>query len=83
MAVCKGCGQEIIFIKNHKGKFIPCNMEIGYDLPFGKAVMLVQHDGNILTHTNYDEGTVMHILRGRLAHWATCPKAEEFRRQRQ
>lgn len=36
MAKCRGCGEEIIFIKSPAGKFIPCT--VGADDDTSKAV---------------------------------------------
>ena len=82
MARCKGCGQEIIWIKTKSGKSIPCDPEMIYYkakktghlrvvTPTGEVVSAVPSD-SILTATDY----------GYVSHFATCPQADRFRRKR-
>ena len=81
MARCKGCGQEIIWVKSKSGKSIPCDPKmIPYKAkktghlrvvtPSGEVVSAVLSD-SILIATDY----------GYVSHFATCPQADRFRRK--
>ena len=64
MAKCKGCGAEIIWAKTDKGKNMP------FDKKFVQMWFL-----------NFDKkemhATPISVYQ---THWATCPKAKDFRK---
>lgn len=80
MAMCKGCGATIFWIRTRAGMNMPVNPE---------PVFVAVDDGSDVFVT--DEGEV---IRGRevptndgsaevafVSHWATCPAADQFRRK--
>lgn len=82
MAKCKGCGQEIIWIMSPAGKVIPCDP---IPVPYWKRSKakgnIVTPNGEVISCELYgDPETVTGI--GYIPHWATCPKAGEFRRRK-
>jgi hypothetical protein len=69
---CRGCGKLLKFIRTPAGKWEPCNPELVR--PDGKQ-MLVFNDGTVgKTHPR--------IQFGFISHFATCPRAELFKRKK-
>ena len=80
MAICKACGEKLIFIKLPGGKAMPCNAT---PIPFrkdfqGGALTLILPDGRI-TRGEFAPGSDLY---GYESHFATCPAAERFRKRR-
>ena len=86
---CRGCGEDIYFVKSTRGKNIPVNgLEPDtYYLhlrDYGEPQMIVVVEtgecirGRIGKAT--DNGVTM--VRGNESHFATCPHADEFRKTR-
>lgn len=69
---CKGCGAELFFIVSVKEKLVPCDR-----IPFktdGQR-LLVFPDGSVArTHALFTQG--------HQSHWASCPKAQDFRKKK-
>ena len=82
MAICKGCGAEIIWIKTKSGKAMPCDpQKIPYktlvpDRTIGQTLVLP--DGRIAVG-EYDADSDQY---GYISHFATCPSANVFRKGR-
>jgi len=68
MAICKGCGAEILWAKSENGKNMPFNAA-----PL-KVWTLDTSDG----HGNRLAKRVSSYL----PHWATCPGAASFRKKK-
>lgn len=69
---CRGCGQEIVWIKTVSGKSIPCDPKvIIFEEGFGRRT-LVTDNGVVIARPKIGEA-------GREPHWATCPKASSFK----
>ena len=80
---CRGCGQEIAFIKTAKGKTMPVNPEAVYFIPAGGPNTYVMVDGSIQRGREPDTedwGKPAQI--GYISHFATCPAADSFRGKR-
>lgn len=79
MSICKGCGAKIIWIKTVGGRNIPCDPEqIVYRQKTGGSLKVVTLNGEVLSaelSTDPNTGTGV----GYISHFATCPKANEFR----
>lgn len=65
MAQCKRCKNVIYWVHTVGGKNIPCDPAV----TTGPVVMT--EEGRFVT-----DG----VTEGRVAHWATCPNASEFRK---
>lgn len=63
---CKGCGADIYFMKTKNDKLIPVDM---------KTI-------DVIDRVAMDNGrdVLFDSKRGHISHFATCPKAERFRR---
>lgn len=77
---CRGCGEPIHFVKSEKtGKFIPCDADLldWTECDVGDS-LVDPGSGEIhrLKGGNEDQGLV-----GYVPHWATCAKADDFRRK--
>lgn len=77
MAYCKGCGREIIWIKK-----MPCDpLPVAYwTSPQGRG-KVVTTDGKVVRcefRGNMQRASGI----GYIAHWATCPAADQFRKRR-
>ena len=82
MARCRGCGQEITWIKMKTGKSMPVDPEriMYWDDENGKDV-LVTLDGETVTCSltgDINKATGY----GYVSHFATCPASNNFRRRR-
>lgn len=83
MAICRGCGARIEWIKMKTGKMMPADTE---------PVMVIEGEGREVFVT--DEGETITgrralpeeenkgMLVGFVPHWATCRRAGDFRRGR-
>ena len=76
MAKCRGCGATIIWI----GK-IPCDPDqVGYwQKPKAKGKVVTPNGEVISCEFSGDQNEATGI--GYISHWATCPKADQFRRK--
>lgn len=83
MSRCQGCNAETKWIQTLRGKFMLVDTPVlrYRDLRAGDNV--VTEDGQVIriTHANEDRFSTSGTKYYR-AHWATCEKAEEFRRPR-
>ena len=81
MPRCKGCGAEIIFLGSQNGKPIPCNYKpVLYKEKAGAKEKIVTRNGMVVSCVlNVDLGSATGI--GYIPHWATCPKADQFRKK--
>lgn len=79
-STCRGCGARIVFIKMGTGKYMPCDPVPVYykkDLNGPDRIVLecgVVISGIITKDINEASGA------GYIPHWATCPKANKFKR---
>ena len=82
MAKCKGCGAEIIWIMSPAGKMIPCDPEpvIYWQKPKAKG-KVVTKNGMVIS-CDFEGDMAKSTGIGYVPHWATCPKAGEFRRKK-
>lgn len=72
-STCRGCGAKIKWIQMTTGKWMPCDPELveGKDL-IGNDTLITE-DGMLFKYDLDD-------VDGYVPHWATCPKAGEFRK---
>jgi hypothetical protein len=82
MGKCKGCGAEIIWIMSPAGNVIPCDpIPVPYWQRSKAKGKIVTRNGEVISCELYgDPETATGI--GYVPHWATCPKAGEFRRKK-
>ncbi|MFA5252767.1 MAG: hypothetical protein WC454_09320 [Phycisphaerae bacterium] len=64
MHKCKGCGQEIIWLKTDNGKMMPADPKL-------LKMLVLNSDQTVTVKTAYTP------------HWATCPKAAQFKKAKQ
>lgn len=82
MAFCKACGAEIIWIKTVSGKSMPCDAR---PIPFTPVFPATRSDMTLVTESGvtvkgrYDADSE---YVGYRSHFASCPAAGSFRRQR-
>ena len=80
MTTCRGCGQNIIWIKTKAGKMMPCDPQ-PHSIKEGPGDMiLLTAAGEIIRGTPraYDNGA---DKTGYISHFSTCPAADTFRRR--
>ena len=80
MATCKGCGARVIWLQTANQKMMPCDPHsVGYKEREKASGKILTQDGRIEScdFTNEPGAPTGHI-----PHWATCPKAEEFKRRK-
>ena len=82
MAKCRGCGQEIRWIRTAAGKSMPCNPEpVTYWAGSAYRERIVTPNGEVTACKltgNPQEATGI----GYTPHWATCPKWENFKKKK-
>ncbi len=75
MSICRGCGQEIIWVKMESGKSNPCDPE-KYNIQdnlVDKNLMVVSPLGKV--------GKLFNLEEGYISHFSTCPKSSNFRKK--
>ena len=80
MSTCKACGADIIFIRTKIGrKPMPCDADRVYYEP-GREDKVITPDGEVIPCRILPdrEGAIGF---GYTSHFATCPKAEQFRKK--
>lgn len=77
MPQCKSCKAEIIFIKTKKGKSMPCNPGLIDYANAKPGAFLCSADGDV-----FRVSTKFQDKRGYLSHFATCPNADNFRKDK-
>lgn len=82
---CRGCGAPIAWIKTKDGKLMPCNPEeIEIDVGGAKTTIIITDDGKLEYGSPVDKYDLFPpdmTAKGRVSHFATCPKAERFRKR--
>ena len=78
---CRGCGQEIAFIKTEKGKTMPVNPEAMYFIPGGGPNTYVMMDGKIQRGREPGKTEKDRSWIGYISHFATCPERDRFRKR--
>ena len=82
MSRCKGCGAEIVWIKTAGGKSIPCDPEQRvYWAKTGGKDKIVTLNGEVCSADLSGEPNKASGV-GYISHFATCPMAGSFRRQK-
>ena len=79
--ICKGCGKPILWKKTPAGKAIPCDPEpvafwCEHSDPLPKGRIVNQY-GQVIACDFSGQGPSTGT--GYVPHWATCPKAEQFK----
>lgn len=75
---CRGCGAQIKFIKTSRGKWMPVDPEPIHASDVREGDYLIGEDGElfkILGESDQENDF------GYVPHFATCPKADEFKRR--
>lgn len=85
MAICKGCGQQIDWVKTTGGRSMPVDPEYIEIDPAGiPHDTIVTDAGEVMKGFRItEEGSLFQTenkIRGRMPHWATCLKSGSFRR---
>ena len=71
MPTCKGCGQEIKWVKTFAGRNMPLDP---------KPVKMVQvKDRPVMDGVQVESVKTGYMIDVYMPHWATCPKAENFK----
>ena len=71
MANCKGCGAEVKWITMPTGKNMICDAKLTQGAGEWKGVLVL--DNGVIIQRPTSE------IRGHVPHWATCPKAKDFK----
>lgn len=85
MAKCKGCGQQIEWIKTTEGRSMPVNPDYIEIDPAGiHHDAIVTDEGKVVKGCRVNETDSLFQtegkVRGRVPHWATCPQASRFKK---
>lgn len=78
---CKGCGQEVFWIRTSGSKTMPCDPDpVAYwekAKAKGKVVLANGQVVSCVFDGDFNKATGI----GYISHFATCPKASSFRRK--
>lgn len=80
---CRACGAQIVFVTMQSGKKMPCDAELIHAVADDKAKTSFVLPGGIIkrgTEGRRPDGMADFV--GYRSHFETCPKAEEFRREK-
>lgn len=79
---CRGCGLPIIWIRTQYGKSMPCDPEqvVYWQSRLGLQKIVTPNGEVVNASLEGDPQLATGI--GYISHFATCPKAGEFRRKR-
>jgi len=79
---CSGCSAPIVWRRTKNGKPIPLNPALKSVSPngHGKRLYLIGDDGVSVQGFECNPGEKA-AKSGRVTHFATCPKAEKFRKE--
>ena len=81
MAVCKGCGREIIWIRTPYGSSHPCDPEqVPYWARPRASGRVVTPNGAVVT-CNFEGDLRTATGIGYKSHFSTCPMADRFRQR--
>ena len=79
MATCKGCGAPIIWLPTANGKMMCLDSNpVGYIEKHGARGKIFTRDGRVVSCEFTDDPDAE---TGFFPHFATCPKAAEFKRK--
>lgn len=78
---CRGCGQEIAFIKTAKGKAMPVNPIALRFVPAGGPNTYVTEDGEVKRGREPEISDQGNTWIGYISHFATCPESDRFRKE--
>lgn len=82
MAKCKGCNRNIIWIKTDTGKSMPCDPdEVLYWEKAKAKGKVVTPNGEIIS-CEFEGDPAKPTGIGYVPHWATCPAAGDFKKNR-
>lgn len=86
---CRGCGAAIVWIRTIRGKAMPCNAEaVEYQKDKRGKDFIVTKSGDVVRGRIITDGEKHGLLEpiidgeGYISHYATCPKADLFRKKR-
>ena len=80
-SICRGCGAEIIWIRTTAGKSMPCDPEpVSYWASTTGKQVIITPNGEARTcrlEGPHNDATGI----GYISHFATCPKANQFKKR--
>lgn len=81
MAICKGCGQVIRFIKLSNGRIMPVNPSpVYYEDKRDGAAVIITEDGRVSSGHTEAVAVIGSKVKGYVSHFSTCPCADRYRR---
>lgn len=82
MAKCRGCGASIVWLQTANGKMIPCDPELVTYWERAKAPgKVITPNGEVISCV-FEGDPQKATGVGYVSHFATCPKAADFKRVR-
>ena len=85
MSKCKGCGADIVWIKTTAGKAMPCDAEpkLYKADKRGKAIFITPNGETIKGSEVFQPEDIQKATGvGYIPHWATCPAAKTFKKNK-
>lgn len=79
MSYCRSCGQPIDWVKTTKGKNMPVEGDYIFYDDLSAGEIIITDGGNLYTKKKDDSAP---SVRGRISHFAICPQADEWRKEK-
>ena len=79
---CRACGRRILFIKTMKGKTMPVDAEPVSFVPDVAGNNRYVLEGGLVVNGVIPMPGYTDVHEGYVSHFATCPKADQFRKKR-
>ena len=80
MAICKGCGATIQWIRLTNGRMMPVNpTPVYYEDRRDNAAVIITEDGRVSCGHTEAVAVLGSKVRGYISHFATCPMADRLR----
>ena len=81
MPKCRYCGADIVFVRTTLGRSMPCDATLrSYREDPRGPLKIVTPDGKVISARGVAGDEAAHGV-GYIPHWATCPGADQARRQ--
>lgn len=82
MAICKGCGATIQWVRLTNGRMMPVNpTPVYYEDRRDSDAVIITEDGRVSCGHTEAVAVVGSKVRGWVSHFATCPAADKYRRR--
>lgn len=77
---CRSCGKPIVWMKTKAGKNMPCDKDLVLYREDEKGKdTVINHAGEVV-RCSFQGDKALLVELGRVPHWATCDRPDQFRK---